>query len=93
MRSLRALVADGRRSFDGSLKNLPKKHEFELISLDFFIFSDYAPFLPKNVVFNRTYANCVNKQGISPKASLFPLFNPLNPPYQGDFERKCVSPI
>ena len=42
---------------------------------------------------NRTYANCVKKQGISPKASLFPLFNPLNPPYQGDFERKCVSPI
>ena len=21
------------------------------------------------------------------------LFNPLNPPYQGDFKRKCVSPI
>ena len=20
-------------------------------------------------------------------------FNPLNPPYQGDFKRKCVSPI
>ena len=40
----------------------------------------------------RTYANCVKKQGISPKALLFRLFNPLNPPYQGDFERKCVSP-
>ena len=24
--------------------------------------------------------------------SVFSLFNPLNPPYQGDFKRKCVSP-
>ena len=23
----------------------------------------------------------------------FDIFNPLNPPYQGDFKRKCVSPI
>ena len=25
--------------------------------------------------------------------SVFSLFNPLNPPYQGDFKRKCVSPV
>ena len=24
---------------------------------------------------------------------VFRCFNPLNPPYQGDFKRKCVSPI
>ncbi len=27
------------------------------------------------------------------KKSLFYRFNPLNPPYQGDFKRKCVSPV
>ena len=27
------------------------------------------------------------------KSSNFGIFNPLNPPYQGDFKRKCVSPI
>ena len=26
------------------------------------------------------------------KKALFEVFNPLNPPYQGDFKRKCVSP-
>ena len=31
---------------------------------------------------NRTYA----------KSNNFGIFNPLNPPYQGDFERKCVRP-
>ena len=41
---------------------------------------------------SRTYANCVKQQYISLKKSLFQLFNPLNPPYQGDFKRKCVSP-
>ena len=25
--------------------------------------------------------------------SVFGLFNPLNPPYQGDFKRNCVSPV
>ncbi len=25
--------------------------------------------------------------------SVFNLFNPLNPPYQGDFKRNCVSPV
>ena len=28
-----------------------------------------------------------------PKSSNFGIFNPLNLPYQGDFKRKCVSPI
>ncbi len=27
------------------------------------------------------------------KSSNFGIFNPLNPPYQGDFKRECVSPI
>ena len=26
-------------------------------------------------------------------SSIFHIFNPLNPPYQGDFKKQCVSPI
>ncbi len=32
------------------------------------------------------------KEYISLKTRYFILSNPLNPPYQGDFKRKCVSP-
>ena len=41
---------------------------------------------------DRTYANCVNVGHLDAKSSNFDVFNPLNPPYQGDFKRKCVSP-
>ena len=27
------------------------------------------------------------------KSGIFHIFNPLNPPYQGDFKKQCVSPI
>ena len=31
--------------------------------------------------------------GLTQEAVISIFFNPLNPPYQGDFERKCVSPV
>ena len=41
---------------------------------------------------NRTYADCVQKRYIPPKKVAISVINPLNPPYQGDLQRKCVSP-
>ncbi len=41
----------------------------------------------------RTYANALEKGILRRENGHCGTFNPLNPPYQGDFERKCVSPI
>ena len=41
----------------------------------------------------RTYANCANIGHLDAKSGNFRILNPLNPPYQGDFKRECVSPM
>jgi hypothetical protein len=57
--------------------------------------NSYSVYIGKLYVFYliRTYANWTNIGHLDAKSGNFRSLNPLNPPYQGDFKKECVSPI